>query len=149
MGKTFSPKKRLSFGIHSAPESFPREMSKLLRGHEGTVVVIDDMLVYGANKEDRDTNLSQVLQTIKESGLKLNKDKCHCGKSEILYLDGIKPDDIIVKAVSEMPSPTNITELRQMLGLVNYLGKFFPGLSSVLHPITELLKKETECQQTY
>ena len=41
--------------------------------------------------------------------------------------DGIKPDDSKVKDVSEMPSPTNIIE---------------PGLSSVLHPIIELLKRE-------
>jgi hypothetical protein len=45
----------------------------------------------------------------------------------VIIADGIKPDDSKVKDVSEMPSPTNTIE---------------PGLSSVLHPITELLKRE-------
>ncbi|KAJ8346870.1 hypothetical protein SKAU_G00282710 [Synaphobranchus kaupii] len=43
-----------------------------------------------------------------------------------------------------MPSPENVTQLRQVLGMVNYLGKFLPGLSSELHPVSELLKKDTE-----
>lgn len=57
---------------------------------------------------------------------------------------GIKPDASKVRAIIEMPSPTNIGELRQVLGLINYLGKFLPGLSTTLHPVTDLLKKESE-----
>lgn len=48
-----------------------------------------------------------------------------------------------MKAISAMLSPMNINELHQALGLINYLGKFLPGLSTTLHPITELLRKET------
>jgi len=124
-------------------------MSMLLKDHEGTVAVMDYVLVYGQNEEEHNRHLSAVLQTIKDSGLKLNKDKCHFGKTEIQYFghiigqDWIKPDSSKVRGISEMPSPTNTDELCQVLGLVNYLGKFLPGLSTMLHPITELLKKET------
>uniref|UniRef100_A0A8C5M4Q6 Reverse transcriptase/retrotransposon-derived protein RNase H-like domain-containing protein n=1 Tax=Leptobrachium leishanense TaxID=445787 RepID=A0A8C5M4Q6_9ANUR len=41
-----------------------------------------------------------------------------------------------------MKSPSDVNERRQVLGLVNYVGKFLPELSSVLHPVTELLKKD-------
>lgn len=34
-------------------------------------------------------------------------------------------------------------QLRQVLGLVNYVCKFLPGLSTMLHPLTSLLRKET------
>uniref|UniRef100_A0A8C6SLJ6 DNA 3'-5' helicase n=1 Tax=Neogobius melanostomus TaxID=47308 RepID=A0A8C6SLJ6_9GOBI len=44
-------------------------MSELLRGHEGAVVVMDDVLVFGTTKEEHDKRLSRVLKTIKESGL--------------------------------------------------------------------------------
>lgn len=30
-----------------------------------------------------------------------------------------------------------------MLGLINYVGKFLPGLYTILHPVTSLLKKES------
>lgn len=142
--------RRLPFGITSAPEIFQRQMSTLLRGHDGVVVVMDDILVYGATRKEHDTRLDAVLMTIKDSGLKLNKAKCHFGKAEIKYFghlisaEGMRPDTDKVKAITQMPSPTNVTELKQVLGLVNYVGKFLPGLSSQLHPITALLRKESE-----
>jgi len=125
-------------------------MSTLLKDHEGVVVVMDDILVYGATRKEHDTRLDVVLKTIKDSGLKLNKAKCHFGKTEIRYFghiisaEGMRPDTDKVKAITQMPSPTNVMELKQVLGLVNYVGKFLPGLSSELHPITALLRKESE-----
>lgn len=103
---------RLSFGVTSAPEIFQREMSRLLTGHKGTVVVMDDILVYVKDQNDHDENLEAVLRTIRESGLKLNHDKCHFNKSELQYFghtighEGIKPDATKVKAITDMPSPT-------------------------------------------
>ncbi|XP_063072782.1 uncharacterized protein K02A2.6-like [Engraulis encrasicolus] len=142
--------KRLPFGITSAPEIFQREMSTLLREHKGTVVVMDDILVSGKTKAEHDSNLKAVLQTIKASGLKLNKDKCHFAQPELRYFghvigaDGIKPDGDKVKAITDMPSPQNVSELRQMLGMVNYLAKFLPHLATVLHPVTSLLRGDVQ-----
>ncbi|KAK7929206.1 hypothetical protein WMY93_005601 [Mugilogobius chulae] len=147
--------KRLPFGITSAPEIFQRQMSALLKDHDGVVVVMDDILVFGTTKEQHDKRLRAVLQTIRESGLKLNKKKCHFRKSEIQYFghvisaEGMKPDPDKVKAISQMQSPTNVEELRQVLGLINYVGRFLPDLSSKLHPITELLRKESKWTWDY
>uniref|UniRef100_A0A672GPH5 Gypsy retrotransposon integrase-like protein 1 n=1 Tax=Salarias fasciatus TaxID=181472 RepID=A0A672GPH5_SALFA len=56
----------------------------------------------------------------------------------------MRPDPAKVKAITNMPSPTNVEELRQVLGLINYVGRFLPGLSTTLHPITSLLRRESE-----
>ena len=140
--------RRLPFGITSAPEIFQRQMSTLLKDHEGVVVVMDDILVHGATTEEHDRSLNAVLRTVKDSGLKLNRAKCHFGKSEIQYFghlisaDGLRPDPSKVKAVTQMASPTSVEELRQVLGLINYVGRFLPDFSTKLHPITDLLKRE-------
>lgn len=49
--------KRLPFGITLAPKIFQRLMTDLLKGLEGTVVVMDDILVYGSTKEEHDRHL--------------------------------------------------------------------------------------------
>ena len=124
-------------------------MSNLLKSHDGTVVVMDDILVYGEDQAAHDRNLEAVLKSIQESGLKLNRDKCHFSKSELRFFghvfskDGVKPDPDRVKAIAEMPCPKDISQLRQVLGMVNYLGRFLPSLSTELHPLTDLLKKES------
>ena len=47
-----------------------------------------------------------------------------------------------VKAIKDAPAPTNVTELKSFLGMVNFYGKFLPNLSSTLEPLHELLRKD-------
>ena len=50
-----------------------------------------------------------------------------------------------MKAIIEAPAPTNTSELKAFLGLVNYYGKFMNHLATVLAPIYKLLWKNTSC----
>ena len=43
---------RLPFGITSAPEHLQRRMSEILKDCEGTVCMMDGVLVYGSTQED-------------------------------------------------------------------------------------------------
>lgn len=45
-----------------------------------------------------------------------------------------------VKAIVELPAPKNVSEMHQLFGTIDYLGKFLPNLSDVKNPISELLK---------
>ncbi|XP_062849175.1 uncharacterized protein K02A2.6-like [Trichomycterus rosablanca] len=142
--------KRLPFGITSAPEIFQRKMSELLRGHDGTVVFMDDILVTGETQEIHDQRLKQVMETIKAAGLRLNKDKCRLSQPELNFLgqvvtkDGITPNPERVKAITAMEPPQNVSELRRLLGMVNYIGRYLPNLSTVLQSLNELLKSERD-----
>ena len=57
--------------------------------------------------------------------------------------EGLQPTDDKVRAVLEAPQPTNVSELKAFLGLVNYYRKFMQNLSTVLAPLYTLLKKNT------
>ena len=137
--------RRLPFGITSAPEYFQRRMCDILSGLKGVVCLIDDVLVYGATQEEHDKNLSAVLNQIQEAGLTLNKEKCEFSTTSIKFLgqvvdaNGIKPDPDKITAINNMPQPTNTTELRRFLGMVNQLNKFSPYLSDHMKPLHELL----------
>lgn len=56
--------KWLPFGITSTPEIFKRKMQELLQDHEGTVVYMDDILVFGATMEEHDCRLEKVMETM-------------------------------------------------------------------------------------
>lgn len=75
--------RRLPFRITSTPEIFQRQMSTLLKDHDGVVVVMDDILVYGAARKEHNSRIDAVLKTIKDSGLKLNNAKWHFSKTEL------------------------------------------------------------------
>src|SRR5436190_1279226 len=111
---------------------------------------MDDIIVFGSSKEEHDQNLKQVLATLKDAGVTLNREKCSFGKKELKFLghvvssEGIKSDPDKIKAIVELDKPTNVSLVRQLLGMVNQFSKFVPNLSYITRPIRDLLKKNVE-----
>ena len=56
--------------------------------------------------------------------------------------DGIKPDSGRVEALLKLSHPDNVSELRTVLGMFQYLAKFVYDMSSVMKPMTDLLKSD-------
>ena len=58
-----------------------------------------------------------------------------------LDAEGFHPVEAKVKAIQEAPAPTNPSELKSFLGMLNFYGKFMPKLSSTLEPLHQLVRK--------
>ncbi len=123
-------------------------MEQVLNGIPGCQVILDDMIVTGKTNQEHLDNLSKVLTRLRERGLRLNHNKCEFFKSEIVFCGhrvdkhGIHQTQDKIDAVINAPHPTNVSELRAYLGLINYYRRFLPDLSAVLHPLNNLLRKD-------
>ena len=89
--------KRLPFGVHSAAEVFQKRVAEIIDGIENVANDQDDLVVFGRDKEQHAKALRDVLDRIRESGLKLNEKKCRIGVTEtflshMIMSEGIKPD---------------------------------------------------------
>ena len=139
---------KLPFGISSAPEHFQKRMSKILDGISGVLCLIDDVLVYGKNREEHNARLGEVLERLKEARVSLNPEKCVFCKSKLTFLghlideNGIQADPEKTTAIVRMKATTHVTELRRFLGMANQLGKFSPNLANLTQPLRELLTGE-------
>lgn len=139
---------RLPFGIKSAPEIFQKAIERITEGLVGTRVYIDDIVVWGNTRQEHDERLTRLLQRVQESGLKLNKEKCQFGVKEVVFLgdkisgEGVEPVHSKVQAIQEMPHPTDKKGVLRALGMINFLSKFIPNLSSKTTCMRELLKKK-------
>ena len=139
---------RLPFGISSAPGIFQRVIESLLQGVKGVVVYLDDILVTGNMEEMHLKSLEEVLMRLERAGLKVKQSKCKFMQTSVTYLghvidaDGLRPLSERVRAIKEAPTPTSVTELKSYLGMLSYYSKFLPNLSSKLHPLYHLLKKD-------
>ena len=142
--------RRLPFGISSASEIFQREMTRIVNDIEGACAYQDDIIVYGMTAEEHDARLAKCQQKLTKAGLKLNQAKCKIRKPSIDFLGhqiskhGTSPDKNKVKAVTDMKPPQNVSELRSMLGMIQYLGRYIPNLSDLLKPLNDLLSKHAE-----
>ena len=135
---------RPPFGIASAQAVFQKFMNTMLQGIPHVICFIDDILVTGKDDSDHLQNLAKVFQILQQNGLRLKQDKCKFLQSSVEYLKlmqrEIHATTEKMDAVTKAPVPLNVSELRSFLGLLNYYGKFLPNLSTILHPLNQLLQ---------
>ena len=118
-----------------------------MQGIPGTVVYLDDILITGRSTEEHLKNLDAILGRLDRAGLRLKLDKCAFMQKEVNYLghridaSGLYPNGKKLEAIKAAPQPTNVAELRSYLGLINYYGRFLPGLATKLAPLYRLLRQ--------
>ena len=141
---------RLPFGVSAAPAIFQRTMDTILQGVPHTVCYLDDILVTGSTQQEHLENLDEVLKRLRDQGARVKKSKCAFLQKSVEFLghridsEGLHTTTKKVEAIAQAPRPTNQRQLRSFLGLAQYYGKFVPNLSTLLHPLNNLLQKKTK-----
>lgn len=137
---------RLPFGILTGSDVYQSRMAAIL--HDVTTAcIIDDVLIYGRTQQEHDDRLRAVMDRLRRHNVTLN-DKCVFSVPEIKWAgyvisgSGVQPDPDRVRAIVNMPPPTNVSEVRCFLGMVNQLAKFANNLAEQSAPIRDLLRKD-------
>ena len=98
--------------------------------HKEIKVYIDDMIAKYQTEEGHMEDLLKLFQHLRKSRLCLNPNKCTFGirsgklLSFIVSQKGIEFDPDKVKAIQEMPATRNETQVRGLLGRLNYISRF-------------------------
>ena len=138
----------MPFGLTNAPATFQRLMESCLGELHlnWCIIYLDDIIVFSRTPEEHIHRLRAVFEKLKAAGLKLKPSKCDFFKKEIKYLghvvseQGVSTDPDKIKAVTEWPQPTTVTEVRSFLGFVSYYRRFIPNFSKVAKPLNQLLQ---------
>ena len=146
----------MPFGLTNAPAVFQRLMQKVLSGlnpdgaPEFVEVYIDDVLIFSRTMEEHLDHLRQVLERLKNAGLKLKPSKCHFIRQTVEYLghvitpQGLMPNQKQVSAVKDFPVPESVTQVRQFLGLMSYYRRFIQQFAKIAFPLHNLTRKDVE-----
>ena len=138
---------RLPFGVASAPAIFQRTMDAVLHGLPRVMCYLDDIILTGSTEAEHLATLATVLERLRSHGFRLKRQKCSFLQPSVEYLghvvdaQGLHTTRGKQQAMADAPTPTNLTELRSFLGLVNYYGRFISNLATRLQPLTQLLHK--------
>ena len=140
---------RLPFGISSATGYFQDVMNQLTSDLPGVAVYLDDILISGKTAEDHLNNLRRLLKRLNDRGLRCRIQKCVFAQDSVTYLGHTISRDGISKgpkadAVTKMPAPSNVSQLRSFLGSVQFYNKFLPDLSTISEPLYHLTEKHTK-----
>ena len=141
----------MSFGLTNAPTTFMDLMNRVFRPYVDYVfmVFIDDILVYSKDREDHDTHLRVVLETLRKEQLYAKMSKCEFWLREVSFLghtvsgEGISVDPSNIEVILEWKPPRNVTKVRIFLGLAVYYRRFVKGFDDY-GPGDEITPKECE-----
>ena len=139
--------KGLMFGISCSPEMY-NKIIQTLDGCDGVQSIFDDIVVHKKTTAEHDQRFDVVLGRLSDRGLTLNIDKCQFNKTHIefmghvLFKYGIGMAHANVEAIKEARKSETISEVRNLLGLVNFSSRFIPNLVTNAEQLRKLTRKK-------
>lgn len=142
--------KRMPFGLSNSNSTFRRTMKLVLQGlpWQTCLVYIDDIIVFGSCFTQHMARVDEVLNQIKQAGLKLRPDKCHMLQTEVIFLGhvvsqgGVRSDPTNVEKVVKWPRPMNGRQTKQFVATASYYSRFIRNFANIARPLIELTKKD-------
>jgi hypothetical protein len=117
------------FGLKNAPPFFQRVMDQtLVREKHCARCFINDVIIFSRNLENYKQHLRQVLSRLQDKGVKCHPSKMPVGFPNVDYLghkvvpSGTAPMTIKIEAIVKMLPPTDVPELRAVLGTAIIIG---------------------------
>ena len=117
------------------------------------------MLVKSTTAELHIAHLFEAFQILREYNMKLNPSKCAFGVSAGKFLcfivnnRGIEANQDKIKAMLNMPPPSNIKEVLRLTGRIVALSRFMSKASDKCQPFFQILKKafqwDTHCEEAF
>ena len=142
--------RRLGFGTKCAP-AVSNRTAEVAFGDliaAGATRYVDDMAPHTANFDDFSALLKAILERGRHYGLTWKASKCLFGAKSIDFVgftvsaNGVAPLCRKLDYIEGLPTPRTITEVRSLVGSANFYSAHISGLSNIMAPLNELLRKE-------
>jgi hypothetical protein len=141
----------MPFGLTNAPAIFQHLINDILRDLLDVycIAYLDDILIYSSSPEEHVKHVATVLERLQQNFLYAKLEKCEFSTTTVSFLgylistDGLRMEPARVASIETWPTPTNVKQLQQFLGFANFYRMFIHNYTRVIHPMLQLLKKDT------
>uniref|UniRef100_A0AAV2MDY7 ribonuclease H n=2 Tax=Knipowitschia caucasica TaxID=637954 RepID=A0AAV2MDY7_KNICA len=142
---------RCPFGLSNSPAEFNIFLNKACpdAASRGTLIYVDDVLLRTTTFEEHLVEIDHVLDQLTSAGAKVSLHKCQWCRTKVNYVGllvgprGVEPQVSRTQGLSNLKTPTNVSELRSLLGVCNYSRQFVEHYAEIAKPLTNLVKKDT------
>jgi hypothetical protein len=116
---------------------------------EGCAVYLDDVVIHNDTWPSHLSRLSALFERLVTANLTVNLAKCEFAQATVVYLGKlvgqgqVRPIRAKVLAIDNFPPPSTKKELMRFLGMIGYYRSFCYNFSTVVSPLTNLLKGRT------
>jgi hypothetical protein len=142
---------RMPFGLVNAPAVFQHMINKALGKdrYDLAMPYMDDILSPATTVDEGLEKLRKILGSLRAAKLTLNLKKCFFFQTSLNYLgyevsnEGLRPGQKKIEAVASFPTPTNVHQVRQFVGLASFFRRFISNFAAEAKPLTTLTKANT------
>ena len=139
---------RCGFGLKTVPSAFANYVGGSIMRVEkkGVRNWLDDMIIPTRTFKQQVELLRKTFDCLRQSKLSVNLPKSEFCFSVVKWLGmaidrfGITPAPSKIEAITQLSQPSAVEEVRGLLEMAGYLRKFVPNYSSVLAPISDILR---------
>ena len=144
----------MPFGLVNAPATFQSRIEEVLAEFIDVccIVYLDDVLIYGTNREELVKNTRRVMDALINAGLFGNEKKCKFDSDTVNFLGyiispmGVQMERVRIDTITEWPEPRSIHEIMQFLGFCGFYRRFIRGYSRITAPLSELQKRHEDAE---
>ena len=135
-------------GAAGAPVWFVSVMRLVTSGLDHIQMYLDDAIGSNDSPTTHVLTLATFFARLRLLNLKLSPNKTRIGAARVEVLghiisqDGVRLNDDKIAALTRMPMPADIRELRSLLDGFSYYVKPLPNMARYIRPITTLLKPQ-------
>jgi len=133
---------KMPFGVSLGSQIFQSCIQKVLKGCESfSGPFVDDVSIYSKSADEHFKHIRAVFDKFREFNVKLKLKKCQFMKRETSYLGfhlsehGVKPDPHKVEAIRQVPTPSNLREVRGFIGATSFFRRFYTNYTQLAKPL--------------
>jgi hypothetical protein len=134
---------RLPMGLKCSPDIAQAAMENVLSGIKDADVYIDDVGAFSDNWDHHVNLIATISWRLRENNFPINPLECEWAVKETDWLgywltsQGLKPWKKKIDAILKVDCPCNATELRMLIGCVNYYCDMWTSRAHILQPLTD------------
>ena len=108
---------------------------------------LNDVIVFDSDPVTHVRTICSLFERLRKHNLNLSPSKARSGATDQNFLShsifpaGLRPNSEKVSALTNMLMPTDVEQVRALMGGINYYRKILPDLSKRIRPINAFLRK--------
>lgn len=143
---------RMPFGLKNASATQSRVMNSIIGEDLEPKVFhyLDDIVIATMTFDEMLNLIDKVATRLTRAGLSVNPDKLEGPSSRIGFVGrvfdshGQNPEQSKIQTILNFPTPKTVKEVRSLVGTVTWYSHFIRDYSSIMAPITSLIKKKAQ-----
>ena len=134
-------------GSNASPGWFVKVINEVTKGLEQVAAYLDGVIEFDSDPSTHVKTIRALFERLRKHNLKLSPSKARLGGTDADFLRhsisraGVRPNAEKVSALTLMPMPRDLKQLRSLLGGLSCYRKFLPDMPKRIRSITAFLKK--------